>query len=640
MRLSRSLALISQVWTVLVATEPIVHLTSHKVSYRGTERNDIEHFQNIRFGYDTSGSRRFAAPEPYIPEVGSELEANAPGAACPQLQDPMPPYFSQVETVSEDCLNLRVARPEDTKAGDKLPVVVYVVGGGVIKGHAYDDHYDPENILKLSVELGKPIIYVAINYRLSIFGFPRLPLLKKQKNMNLGMRDQRLGLQWVEDNIDAFGGDPEKITAYGTSAGGTFISLHTISYAGEKGVPFTQAWSMSGPPGTALNMSSDVTELHTKTVAQNLGCDIEQDEKTLECLREVPVEKLLQAAMEHSVKHHPPAGLFTFIPSIDDDLMPERQSVLYRAGKFVKGIPMVFGWTQDDGATNSAPAAMFGDGDPTIATIKSFAHALTEEDFATLFDHYQLSDFEEDIQRYEYSHNEADAPKVPTEWYRLSRIMRDLLFTCSSIDYGFYNSKYSKAADPNFAGVRLYTFNQSMLSPLFKAAGMPYFGAVHGSDSNYIFNGVNPHGEISEDDRKLSRQLSEAFINFAYTGDPSVGGFAEWPEAFDADGSDEELNSLRVQVIGGLHGTGSAHIVSEDERGGHFVAGEKQVMIDGTVVGKMGSRADHERRGAIDKEKLFERCRLINRLSNSGTSRNVKAVAAAENVLIVFKIEQ
>ncbi|KAI1168912.1 Alpha/Beta hydrolase protein [Nemania serpens] len=110
-----------------------------------------------------------------------------------------------------------------------------------------------------------------------------------------------------------------------------------------------------GPPGTALSMTSDGTETHTYAVAEKLGCSQDDDKDSLDCLREVPVDKLTETAMAYSVENHPPAGLFTFIPSVDGDFLPERQFTLYKAGKFVKGIPMVFGWVQDDGATNAGP---------------------------------------------------------------------------------------------------------------------------------------------------------------------------------------------------------------------------------------------------------------------------------------------
>jgi carboxylesterase type B len=90
------------------------------------------------------------------------------------------------------------------------------------------------------------------------------------------------------------------------------------------------------PPGTALNMTSDVTEIHTKAVAAIAGCSSDESEM-LQCLRELPMEQLINTAMDYSRANHPPAGLFTFIPSVDDDFLPEQQSKLVEQGKFVKG---------------------------------------------------------------------------------------------------------------------------------------------------------------------------------------------------------------------------------------------------------------------------------------------------------------
>lgn len=317
------------------------------------------------------------------------------------------------------------------------------------------------------------------------------------------MRDQRAGFQWVKDNIAAFGGDPERITSFGLSSGGTFSSLHLMSFGGERGVPFTQAWAMSGPPGTALNMTSDATEIHTRAVAEILECPEGSDEATLQCLRDAPMNKLLDTAVDYSNKNHPPMGLFIFIPSVDSDFIPDRQSTLYKSGKFVKGVPFVFGWAHDDGATNAGPATAFQTEEDMKTPIRNFAHALTDEDFGQIFSLYPPTDFEQDVRNYEARKSDAD-PAVPVHYFRISRIMRDLLFTCSSIDFGSEISRQSKEQDPNFAGVRLYDLNQSMLTPMFRGAGMPWLGVVHGSDLDYLYTNLFPKDQMSEDDRQLS----------------------------------------------------------------------------------------------------------------------------------------
>jgi carboxylesterase type B len=338
---TRRFAALTLALSYSAVAEPVVQLPGSGVTYQGrTNENNVEHFLNIKYAQDTSGARRFAPPEPFTPPDDSRISAVDPGPACPQSEAALPPFFDETPVTSEDCLNLRIARLVGTSADDKLPVVVWLHGGGVVKGSAYDSHFDPDRLIILSKEIEKPVIFVSLNYRLTIFGFARLPTLKAGKSLNVGMRDQRLGFQWVKDNIAAFGGDPDRITVFGINAGATFSSLQLLAYGGEQGVPFNRLWAMSGPPGNALNVTTDATEVHTRAVAKNLGCDVDGDDDRaiLACLRESPFEWLTDVAVEYSVRNHPPNGLHTFIPVIDDDFIPDRHSVLYKSRRFVKGI--------------------------------------------------------------------------------------------------------------------------------------------------------------------------------------------------------------------------------------------------------------------------------------------------------------
>lgn len=141
-----------------VIADPIVTLDQIKVSYRGVARDAVEDFHNVKFAHDTSGKRRFAPPEPYTPPEGTEIDATSHGPACPQFQAAVPPLFSETPDISEDCLHLRITRPAGTTADDGLPVVVHLVGGGVVRGSTYDPYFDPANLISHSVSLGKPII--------------------------------------------------------------------------------------------------------------------------------------------------------------------------------------------------------------------------------------------------------------------------------------------------------------------------------------------------------------------------------------------------------------------------------------------------------------------------------------------------
>lgn len=105
-----------------------------QISYQGSLLRDVEHFYNIFYAHDTSGSNRFAPPMPYDPPSGALIDATTPGAWCPQgMGDPPLPFTSPITNVSENCLSLRIARPKGTKASAKLPVMVWI-HGGIAKG--------------------------------------------------------------------------------------------------------------------------------------------------------------------------------------------------------------------------------------------------------------------------------------------------------------------------------------------------------------------------------------------------------------------------------------------------------------------------------------------------------------------------
>lgn len=150
--------LLGLVISAAVTAEPLVKLAPSNISYRGVARDLVEDFHNIKFAHDTSGQRRFAPPEPYTPPNGSTIDGTLPGPACPQFQAAVPPFFDETPDISEDCLHLRVTRPAGTTPNDRLPVVVHLVGGGVVRGSTYDSHFDPTQLITHSASLGKPII--------------------------------------------------------------------------------------------------------------------------------------------------------------------------------------------------------------------------------------------------------------------------------------------------------------------------------------------------------------------------------------------------------------------------------------------------------------------------------------------------
>lgn len=154
---------------VAVTGRALVCDSSANVEYQGVERNGIEIFLGIPYGQDTSGQNRFKPPRPYTVPSNTTFDATQPGAACPQpIGQLLPPLaLGNVTNISEDCLNLNVARPKGISAGEKLPVIVWIHGGSFWFGSNTEPTTAPDGLVLQSVESGSPIIHVALNYRLA-----------------------------------------------------------------------------------------------------------------------------------------------------------------------------------------------------------------------------------------------------------------------------------------------------------------------------------------------------------------------------------------------------------------------------------------------------------------------------------------
>lgn len=178
----------------------------------GSSDGSIDSFKGIPFAESPAGASRLRAPSPVATPFGT-IQATSVPAACPQFYlqvdtSNLPsevtgelldtPFGQQIQNEDEDCLNLNVQRPTGTTADSKLPVVVWIFGGGFELGSTQT--YDGSSFVKKSVSLGQPVMYVAINYRVGGFGFLAGSDLQSEGNTNLGLKDQRLGLQWVQDN--------------------------------------------------------------------------------------------------------------------------------------------------------------------------------------------------------------------------------------------------------------------------------------------------------------------------------------------------------------------------------------------------------------------------------------------------------
>ncbi|KAJ3829577.1 alpha/beta-hydrolase [Lentinula raphanica] len=261
-----------------------VTLTSGRFQGVSTD-NGTEKWLGIPYAAPPVGDLRFKAPTPFVKTINELQQASTFGNACPQrpgdLGAPM----------SEDCLFLNVWRPAGTSSEAKLPVLVWIHGGAYTDGAASEAQYDPTRIVTRSIDVGKPIVFVSINYRVNTFGFLASSLVAPE-DLDAGLLDQRMAFEFVQDNIAAFGGDPSKVTIWGQSAGAGSVEAHLLFPAERSLFRAGIADSSTGPFKSSPPPSTyDKFGLPFDRLLKATGCTF--GSQALSCLQSVPFETLL-----------------------------------------------------------------------------------------------------------------------------------------------------------------------------------------------------------------------------------------------------------------------------------------------------------------------------------------------------------
>ncbi|EFY87944.1 lipase, putative [Metarhizium acridum CQMa 102] len=556
----------SSVLTGAVA-DPVVHDADKDITYYGLSRNGIEVFLNIPYGQDTSGENRFRPPRPHSSPRGSAIDATAYGPACPQALGPwVPPIsLSNITKISEDCLNLNIARPKGKCVeGKKLPVLVYIHGGSFWTGSNEEVTIRPDGMILESVKNGLPVIHVAMNYRLGFFGFARSDALRKEGSENAGLKDQRLALEWVRDNIAQFGGDPNKVTIFGQSSGGLSIGMHIMAYGGSKPAPFQQAIAESQAlePGITGNFTTNAMQ----ALVEHVGCyktHLDSAE-TIQCLRGFDTDKVLNASLAtyQSDTAHNIGDIW--LPSVDGDFLPAAPSQLIKEHRF-SNVTTMMGWCDDD-------VTFFTDANITTAAdtynfLRAYAPDVSTDNISKLMALYPASDFPANT-----------AANASSEFYRSARIFRDIVMTCQPLGYA---EQIAAAGNT----VYLYDWNQTILDPfLSQVVHRPGMGSIHTSEFAYIFGNLSHYDtgdydfDPSPSDYELRDRGSRSWSTYASTGKPSLEGhdtLQGFTPAFTQNGQ------VNIFVVGGPH--------------------EGLSPIDGPKASR-----------ALEQQKLRQRCAFIN----------------------------
>ncbi|KAF8671790.1 Extracellular triacylglycerol lipase precursor [Rhizoctonia solani] len=485
---------------------------------------NTDYFLSVPFAQPPVGSLRFKPPVAWAPE-GSNPTVNATtyGPSCAQG------LAGRVDYVSEDCLTLHIWKPSNIT--EKLPVMVWIYGGGFYFGSAQG--YEGWYIVQPSIAVGKPVIYVALNYRTGIFGFPPGSKSAEAGALNLGLKDQRLALEWVQENIEYFGGDKSKVTLFGESAGAVSTAYQSLYKGGDIGGVFRGMIMQSGSPST-VNVppaNDPVQEQAYQFVVNATGCA--SSANTFECLRGAPSD-VLQQANQDVIQLHiskvpaewkgPDQGPVVLGPVLapGDDFLPELPSVSLHAGRYAK-IPFINGVVKDEGTVFINQT--------TPQTDKDVADWLLYQAPGLYFGVNNETAVQELLQFYP-ADPAAGSPYgtgsetfgVAAQYKRLASLVGDIIFQASRRDH-------VRSATKDGVKVWSYFLNQSInaLDP-----SLDSWGVQHTAENVFVFYAVNEFtggAAIPESYYRTQNATFNYWINFAYNLDPNEPAhYPYWPK--------------------------------------------------------------------------------------------------------------
>jgi para-nitrobenzyl esterase len=474
------------------APPPVVRVDGGEL--QGVVDDGVASYKGIPFAAAPVGDLRWRPPQPAAPWTGVRQAAEY-GSDCMQgrFGPPPAPGAPPARVPSEDCLYLNVWSPASAARGAKLPVMVWIHGGGFVGGSGASPNTSGTEFAKQGVVL------VAANYRLGRFGFFAFPALSRERpdetKGNYAYMDQIAALQWVKRNIAAFGGDPANVTIFGFSAGG--VSVHSLLASPMARGLFHKAIAESGGSRdsvlTARPMREDGVDPNYPVSAETIGIQFARsmgiegtDQAALARLRARSAEEVLRGAPAQ-----PGAGVPSYetTPILDGKLVTETAETAYKARRQPR-VPLMAGSNSADTAGNRI-------------------RATTKEQLWARFG------------RWSAQAKEAYDPDGST----------DLATLISRANDDFGQAEPARFAASAFAanGSPAYRYRFSYVQTAMRERMRT--GAPHGGEISFVFGTLTarPGSTVSPEDQAVSRMAQSYWVHFAKSGDPNGAGLPVWP---------------------------------------------------------------------------------------------------------------
>jgi len=512
---------------------------------KGVAGKGVNEFKGIAY----ATAERFEMPVPARPWQGVK-DAKQFASNCPQSAR----FNLTEESLNEDCLYLNVAAPSDVKAGEKLPVMLWIPGGGFVGGGS--------NLYKLDqmARDGRMVI-VSMNYRVGLFGFMPHPAMDAASNGDLGLEDQREAMRWVQKNIAAFGGDPDNVTVAGESAGAGSICQHLASPEVVSGL-FHKALLISGAclqvlPTVNQALATPIWQSvarNPKDTNRRFSCPVPgdanySDKESLACLKKISVSDLLEAQTYEAGN-----SILSFVPVTGNKTIPRSFKDAVATGNVVK-VPLLYG-----GAQNELRLYVGYDALGDNANHTKYPANLDN------VKRYYLPAF--------YGADEKTSQKILSRYFGSAQHPKNLngaslgsMLSDFNPHVGINHCFYLRTANAlnGVAGMPpIYQFEFGDPKALVLGVGIakgkdPGFplGAVHSSILNYFFPNLSNTAAIDAPDlpassQKLGKQMTSYVASFMKNGKPALAGQPVWPQY---DGTKQSPSSDKVMFFtpGNIH---------------------------------------------------------------------------------------
>ncbi|KAF5007159.1 hypothetical protein FDECE_6512 [Fusarium decemcellulare] len=417
----------------VAAVDPVVDLGYSK--YKGKDLgNGVTQWLGVRYAAAPLKDLRFRPPQDPIRTTAVQ-DASDWAKECLATG-------SNATDESEDCLFINIFAPSGASSKDKLPVFFFIQGGG------FNSNSNPRvNGTGLIKTGDMDLIVVTLNYRVGVYGFLNDG---KEVTPNIGLLDQRKGLQWVQKHISKFGGDPNHVTMGGDSAGAASVSLHLSAFGGKDEGLFHAVAAESVSFATVLTVKESFYQY--ENLAIRLGCT----KDVLACMRSKTVKEIQDVNTNIAYPGGPAPPLYMWTPVIDGDLIPDVTYNLFEEGKFIK-VPAIMG-DDTNGGTSFAP--------PNTATL-----AQSDEFLKTQFPFLTLGML--DKINALYPNQNDTCPNTGCYWRQVSDAYGQMRYMCPGIYISNALTQYGVPDSWN------YRYNVEDPAQMAQGLGVPHTVEVH-----------------------------------------------------------------------------------------------------------------------------------------------------------------